>query len=114
MSKSSEELQKEIDELLELGKTGKLESKTCMMKVARKMLEQDGCEDMLHMIVAGLMSSEALVPLGIACHLLALRILRLEDDVRGLRGLIGKDRVETTQEQKDNVEYREEGKDDQA
>lgn len=103
-------LRKEIDELFELGRDGKMDFASCTMKVARKVLEQDGCDVMLHGIVAGLMANNATMPLGIVAHLLMLRVLRLEDDVRKLRSEVAKERVESTRENIENVEYRGEGK----
>lgn len=109
MSRPNEELQKEIEELLKLGQEGTLDFTTCTEKIARKVLEQSGCDELLHVIIAALLSTEALTPVGVVVHLLVLRILRLESDVRQLRSELVKDRMEDVQEHVENITYRGEG-----
>jgi hypothetical protein len=114
MSRSNEEIQREIAELFKAGSAGEIDTNTCITKVARKILEYDGCDGLLLDYITGLIAIPTSTLSGMTCHLLLLRILRLEDDVRGLRGLIAKERVGTTQEQQENIAYRGEGKDGQA
>ena len=109
MSKSNKELQREITDILTAGVEGKIDPSVCMAKVARRTLEQDGCEELLLDTITILISHKALMPIGTVCHLLMLRILRLEDDVRGLRELIAKEQSRESQEYKENETYRGEG-----
>ncbi len=99
MNKSNEQLQQEIEELMGRARDGELDFTTCMSKIARKLLDQDGCDILLHTFIANLLACEATLPLGIITHMLVLKIVRLEDDVRVLRAEFAKERIERNQAQ---------------
>ena len=96
MDEPSRNLEQEIQQLLKRCQAGEIEFDTCVTKVARRVLEQDGCDEMMHTLIAAMLSEDGTRSLGCVLHLLSLRILRLEDDVRVLRGELLRDRVEQT------------------
>ncbi len=96
MDEPIRDLQAELGALLKQGQDGVLDFNTCITKAARKILEQKGCDELLYTLIARLIENEITLGLGAVAHLLTLRILRLEDDVRVLRNELVKGRIGKT------------------
>lgn len=103
MDKPIRNLQAELETLLKQGQNGTLDFNTCVTKMARKALEQNDCDVALYGLIEQALANEATVGFGIVAHILTLRILRLEDDVRVLRSELARERIGKTR--KDGGEH---------
>jgi hypothetical protein len=83
----------EIGKLFEAGMSGSIDYKTCMSKVARRVLDGYECDEILGNALMKAINYIHTQDVGMVCYLLMLRIIRLEDDLRVLRAELAKERI---------------------
>jgi hypothetical protein len=84
----------EILLLFQAEKAGEIDHNTCVVKVARKTLEDSvGIERLLQSTITELFGSKSTLDTASVVYVLYLRIIRLEDDVAKLRAELLKERI---------------------
>ena len=88
--------QRFVEDLFRQFNAGEIDFATLQAKVARRTLDQPMAENFLFLCINAMIGNEPTAPLGFISHLMLMRILRLEDDVRKLRAEVAKDRITLT------------------